>query len=663
MKNKRRKITAVLTALLIAISCFATSAFAADDRYTASFEVTGGKADISIYYTQDTAAADETGVSTAYARNSSTGEIDISGDGQINFSVNPEAGYTVSDIAVSGEYKNLKTVSAEDNLFRITKVAGNLAVTVTLALSSDISEEDTVVTFGDSGAAVSGIKTGVNISGTDVSITSPGTYTLTGTCLNGSVVVKKNVSDVTLILDNLSLTASATAPITCNKGSSVEIIAKEGTVNTLTDDEYNNDDIYTDTALYPDIENAVIKCKDGSNVIISGKGTININSYGKNGIKGGYDLYEEDADGNVTDTLLSTASLTVKDVTLNINAEVNDGIKSDKELNLLSGKITVSAADDGIKSDYVLNIGSDGTEGPEITVSRANEGIEGAQINVYSGNISVTASNDGINAANSDLSNYGFSYNQYGGNVYVNCTAGDGIDSNGDIILKGGKLEVFGPSSGDGEPLDSDKGITLGGATVFAAGQNQMGLSISSNGTAYVTFGGAGNTMRGGMFSGSGTSLVTAGSTVSVKDSSGNTLYSGKAPGNAGYVLFSSSSLLSGSSYSLINGSSQAASATASASGSGGQPGGQPGTQPGGYRPGAGRPGESEMPGGGSIPGGGGNPGEAGTPGDADMPAENGQSGEDTASESGSFLRRIINFFSNIWQWLISIIRNLTSAI
>ena len=157
--------------------------------------------------------------------------------------------------------------------------------------------------------------------------------------------------------------------------------AAAGTVNDLADDKYNNDDVYTDETLYPDIENAVIKCKDGSNVTICGAGTINIISNGKNGIKGGGDLYEEDEEGSATSTLLSTSSLTIKEVTLNITANVNDGLKSDKELNILSGNITVSAVDDGIKCDYVLNIGAEGAEGPDarptlpLTSAEENETI------------------------------------------------------------------------------------------------------------------------------------------------------------------------------------------------------------------------------------------------------------------------------------------------
>lgn len=455
-----------------------------------------------------------------------------------------------------------KTLAVVIGLALIAAIMITASVTVsaadTTATEIDLSGA-TYFTFSDTGITVTeGDYKGYKVSGTSLSIKDGGVYVVSGSCESGTIVIKKNVKGVTLVLDGLTLSASATAPITCNKGSEVTIFAAAGSVNNLSDDEYNNDDIYTDEELYPDIENAVIKCKDGSNVVICGTGTINITAYGKNGVKGGYDLYEEDEDGNATETLISTASLTIKDVTLNIKATVNDGLKSDKELNILSGNITVSAADDGIKCDYVMNIGAEGTAGPTVTVTDAVEGIEAATLNVYSGNVKVNASDDGINAANSDLENYSFSYNQYGGYVYVNVTSGDGIDSNGAINLYGGTLEVYSPAQGDGDPLDSETGTNFKGATVLAVGHLGMPQAYTAS-TPYVVFGSTSASMGGfGGFGGMGgnqTSLVSAGGTIEITDASGNVLYTATAVRGASYVLFSSPSLTSGSTYTLKSGS------------------------------------------------------------------------------------------------------------
>ncbi|MBR3554204.1 MAG: carbohydrate-binding domain-containing protein [Clostridia bacterium] len=475
---------------------------------------------------------------------------------------------------------------------KLLSVALGLVLLFALMIPSVAATEDdaanaTRFVFSDSGIAVTeGAYTGYKVKNTALSITAAGTYIVSGSCANGSIVVKKNVTGVTLILDGLTLSASATAPITCSKGSGVTILAAAGSVNNLADDKYNNDDVYTDTTTYPDIENAVIKCKDGSNVTIGGTGTINVNAYGKNGVKGGADLYEEDADGNYTDVLLSTASLTIQDVTLNVSVKHSykdpedsssydgDAIKAEKELNILSGNITVSANDDGIKCDYTLNIGAEGTAGPTIRVTKATEGIEGSVVNVYSGNVYVTASNDGINAANGDIADRStqFSYNQYGGYVHINVTNGDGLDSNGSAALAGGTLEVYAPSQGDGDPIDTEYGCTLSGATVLAVGHAMMQQSYSGT---YVAFGGSSGPGFGG-FGGTQTNLVTAGSTIKITDASGSTVYTAQsaAPRNASYVVFAGPSLTSGSSYKL-NGSTSATAQTAS----GGQmgPGGFPG--------------------------------------------------------------------------------------
>jgi len=446
--------------------------------------------------------------------------------------------------------------------------------------------------FSDTGITVTqGIYSGYKIEGTSLSIKDGGTYVVSGSCANGTIVIKKNVTGVTLVLNGLTLAASATAPITCNKGSEVIIVAAAGTVNNFSDDQYNNDDIYTDETLYPDIENAVIKGKDGSNVTICGTGTVNINAYGKNGVKGGADLYEEDADGNATDTLLSTASLTIKEVTLNVsikhsykdpedaNSYDGDAIKSEKELSILSGSITVSANDDGIKSDHVLNIGAEGTDGPTIAVKKATEGIEGSVVNVYSGSVTVNATDDGINAANGDIAERSkdFCYNQYGGYVCVNVTKGDGVDSNGTIELLGGTLEVYSPAQGDGDPLDSEYGTNFKGATVLAVGHLGMPQGYSAT-VPYVVFGSTSGGRPGGP-GGNQTNLVTVGSTIRITDASGKVLYTAQAVRNASYVLFSSPELVSGSSYTLKNGSTTAATATAGTESTGVMdPGGQ---QPG----------------------------------------------------------------------------------
>ena len=463
----------------------------------------------------------------------------------------------------------------------------------TVSADADLSNA-TRFEFSDSGIRVTeGAYDGYKIEGTALTIQGSGSYVVSGSCADGSITVKKGTTGVVLVLDGLELSSSDTAPIACNKGTEVSIVAAAGSVNTLSDSAMNNDETHPENE---NAENAVLKAKDGSRVTLCGSGTLNIYAYGKNGVKGGASTEES-----------GEASLTIQDLSLNITATVNDGLKSDQELNILSGSVTVSAADDGIKSDYVLNIGAPGTAGPSVTVSQSNEGIEAATLNIYSGTIRVTAADDGMNAANSDLSAYSFSLNIYGGTIYVDAQ-GDGLDSNGSLNISGGTLEVYSASQGDNQPLDAETAVSITGGTVLAVGAPGMGLSVATGSQAYVVFGSQG--MMGGMMGGMGAPgggqrpgsqngmqpggqsgmqpggqetggvSIGAGIRLSVLDAEGNSLYtaSNATPRAASYVFFSSADLSGGDTNTLRWGENSltATAAVGTDSAGGTQPGGAP---------------------------------------------------------------------------------------
>lgn len=354
-----------------------------------------------------------------------------------------------------------------------------ISVIISLFFASSVSPglaaegADAAVIFSDSSLKTAG--SGFEVSGTDLVITSPGTYVLSGECADGSVTVKKGTSGVTVILSGFSLKSEDGAPITFNKSTAVTLSAKEGTSNFLFDTEKNNSDSYPDNAA---AENAVIKCKDGTNTVITGTGCLTVTANGKNGIKAG-ESTEEDGE----------ASLTVSDVTLNINASVNDAINSECDLSVKSGTLMISSGDDAIHSDGTLTIGEKNGAGPKIDISSCYEGLEGANINILSGDISIRSTDDGINAANSDLSGYSSSIDISGGNIYVDAERGDGIDSNGPLTVSGGNITVFSTSSGANSPLDSDVGFKITGGTVLAVGNSSMAQNPVTGSQNFVTFG------------------------------------------------------------------------------------------------------------------------------------------------------------------------------
>jgi hypothetical protein len=112
-----------------------------DEGYAVTFS-TDSHCSVDVYYTQDYTSASETGVTSAVSRNGDTGNPDSAGTGQVNFKINTDDGYMVESVTVEGGYTNLKTVSANDNIYRVTKVTSALKITVTTALSSGEVEED-----------------------------------------------------------------------------------------------------------------------------------------------------------------------------------------------------------------------------------------------------------------------------------------------------------------------------------------------------------------------------------------------------------------------------------------------------------------------------------------------------------------------------------------
>ena len=374
------------------------------------------------------------------------------------------------------------------------------------------TSNDTTIVFSDNGISTS-LKDGIVINDSSLIINKEGTYTVTGSSTNGNITI--NATNVTLVLDNINLTSKNSAPIICSKNSEVTIEILNA--NTLSDSINNNDENGN-----TDAENAVIKGKDGSNITIKGSGTLNINANGKNGIK---------VNGE-------KSSLTIEKLTMNITALVNDAINVEGTLNLISGILTIDAGDDALHCDNTLNIG-DENNSPTITVNSCNEGIEGATVNINSGDIMINSTDDCINAANSDLTNYNFEININGGTITAYTSEGDGFDSNGDLNINDGTISVWTANRADNEPLDADGSININGGTILAAGaSNGMGVNINASQASLII----------------NNANVQQDDTLSINTSNNTTIYKTTATCNVSYIFFSSSDLNTDEEY-IVSGS------------------------------------------------------------------------------------------------------------
>ena len=117
--------------------------------------------------------------------------------------------------------------------------------------------------------------------------------------------------------------------------------------------------------------------------------------------------------------------------------------------------------DDAIHAVTLLEI-----DGGSFDITAA-EGLEATYIRINDGTVNVSASDDGVNAAYKS-SAYTPTFEMNGGVLTVVMGAGDtdGVDSNGNLIINGGTIDVTGSSA-----FDCDGSVQYNGGTVIVNGQ------------------------------------------------------------------------------------------------------------------------------------------------------------------------------------------------
>ena len=253
------------------------------------------------------------------------------------------------------------------------------------------------------------------------------------------------------------------------------------------------------------------------------------------------------------------------------------GIKSDGNIAVNGGSITVDAADDALHANgsvtvgngtLTLTSGDDGVHandtltvsGGAITVTDCYEGLEALSINVTGGTVSVTADDDGLNAAGgSDDSGFGgmrggdkfggkggfgategAEINLSGGQISIRA-GGDGIDSNGSVTISGGNTMVDCPTQGDTSPFDYETTAAITGGTLVATGSSMMAEGFTENTQGYIA-------ARVGS--------ASQGTDLTVTDGRGNILVDVTPDNSFNYVLISTPEMVSGQTYTLTVGGS-----------------------------------------------------------------------------------------------------------
>ena len=277
-------------------------------------------------------------------------------------------------------------------------------------------------------------------------LTSNEEYLISGSCSECGIEIKKETSPK-ITLKSISIDNSQTGPFVIKKSANVQLIL-EG-ISTIIDKETN------ETA--KDFEGAGIKFKSGSNLTISGTGSLIIQGNIKNGIKGasGSNLVINNGSFNVTavnNAIAADGSVVINDGIFNIETSQGDGIKSDPDY-----------GDTDSKGSLVINGGT-------FNINSFNDGIQAkAKLIINGGNFTIKTFKEGSNANfNKDLysaKGIKVSTNETsdismlitGGNFNLN-TADDAVHSDGNITILGGIFEI---SSGD-DAIHADQYLILG---------------------------------------------------------------------------------------------------------------------------------------------------------------------------------------------------------
>ena len=127
--------------------------------------------------------------------------------------------------------------------------------------------------------------------------------------------------------------------------------------------------------------------------------------------------------------------------------------------------------DGAVYSKMSMNISGGSNDTGKLNIYAANEGLDSElHLTINGGNISIDSGNDGINT-NED----GISVTTINGgslSILVNGSTGegDGIDSNGWLVINGGTVFAQACGSSMDAGIDSDMGIHINGGTLFATG-------------------------------------------------------------------------------------------------------------------------------------------------------------------------------------------------
>ncbi|MBT3272795.1 MAG: carbohydrate-binding domain-containing protein [Spirochaetales bacterium] len=309
-------------------------------------------------------------------------------------------------------------------------------------------------------------------NGENTLIDEEGIYVLSGDYQNAVIIVDADdEAKIQLVLDELIITNENSPAIYVKSADKIFITTKDSKNSLTVSGTFEKDG---DTNL-----DAVIFSR--SDLVINGTGTLEIESAEGNGITSKDDL--KITGGNLIvyahdDGLEANDSIRIYDGNISIEAGA-DALHSENDEDPLSGYIyiqsgtlDISAADDGIRGNSIIQI-----DGGIINISTCKEGIEATHIQINGGTLVIYATDDGINAT--ARSTIDIVIEVYGGDISVTMASGDtdAFDSNGDLFIYGGDIDIAAQSSFDanGTAQLVNGNVTINGTAVAELPQGRTG--------------------------------------------------------------------------------------------------------------------------------------------------------------------------------------------
>lgn len=258
-----------------------------------------------------------------------------SGCGSQNYTINSKSTDTTVTSSITAQDTNVTHADDADNYK--TEITGEFSITSTDG--STITQNDSVYT-----------------------ITQAGEYTVTGLLSEGQIVVNADDNaEITIVLNGTSITCSNGSPIYIKNADNVKIKSEENTYNCIVDARTEADDNSDNSSS----ENGNAAIYAACDLKLVGKGALSVTGNYNNGIQ-------------------SKDDISIKNVTIKVNA-VNNAIKGNDEVAIESGEIiAISRKGDGIKTS---------------NSSLSTKGKQKGNVIISGGNIDIYAACDGINAA------------------------------------------------------------------------------------------------------------------------------------------------------------------------------------------------------------------------------------------------------------------------